>query len=246
MLTCISDDRVWLGWSLDVALKAFALLAQARGEVGQAALWQEQAVGLESALEREAWDGDWYLRAWFDDGSPLCSTVNNECQIDSIAQSWTVIAFTALGEGDKAGALFSLLNPINHTGTRAEVERYKVEPYVVAADVYSIPPHVGRGGWTWYTGSAGWMHRAGIENIIGLQLQGAHLCLDPCIPKAWLSFRVSLRHRSSRYEVLVENPDHVSAGIASALVDGIAVAHCPLRLPLVDDGATHQVLVRLG
>jgi cyclic beta-1,2-glucan synthetase len=151
-----------------------------------------------------------------------------------------------LGEGDKAGALFSLLNPINHARTPAEVELYKVEPYVVAADVYAMPPHVGRGGWTWYTGSAGWMQRAGIENIIGLQMHGAHLGLDPCIPKDWTSFRASLRYRSSRYEILVENSDQVSGGIASALVDGVAVNRRPLRLPLVDDGATHQVLVRLG
>jgi cyclic beta-1,2-glucan synthetase len=159
---------------------------------------------------------------------------------------WSIIAFTKLGEGDKAAALFSLLNPINHARTPAEVERYKVEPYVVAADVYSMPPHVGRGGWTWYTGSAGWMYRAGIENIIGLQVQAGHLRLDPCIPKAWPSFRVTLRYRSSRYEILVENPNGVSSGIVSALVDGIAMTHCPLCLPLVDDGATHQVLARLG
>ena len=307
-------ESVWLGWLLNVALKAFAPISKARGDVERAARWQEHAAELESALEREAWDGNWYRRAWFDDGSPLGSTANDECQIDSIAQSWAVIsgaaaadhaarameavdqklintedrlallftppfdktdlepgyikgyppgirengsqyshaamwliiAFTKLGEGDKAAALFSLLNPINHARTPAEVERYKVEPYVVAADVYSMPPHVGRGGWTWYTGSAGWMYRAGIENIIGLQVQAGHLRLNPCIPKAWPGFRVTLRYQSSRYEILVENPDGVSTGIACALVDGIAVDHCPLCLPLVDDGATHQVLVRLG
>ena len=307
-------ESVWLGWLLDVALKSFAPLAAARGRVDLAAQWLEHAGRLESAIEREAWDGDWYRRAWFDDGAVLGSAANDECRIDSIAQSWAVIsgaadpdratramaavekrlintedrlallftppfdktdmepgyikgyppgvrenggqyshaamwsiiAFTKLGEGDKAAALFSLLNPINHARTPAEVERYKVEPYVVAADVYSMPPHVGRGGWTWYTGSAGWMYRAGIESIIGLQVQAGHLRLDPCIPKAWPSFRVALRHRSARYEVLVENPDGVSSGIVSALVDGIAMAHGPLCLPLVDDGASHQVLVRLG
>jgi len=307
-------ESVWLGWLLNVALKAFAAISEARGDVEHAARWQEHAGKLASAIERKAWDGDWYRRAWFDDGSPLGSAANDECRIDSIAQSWAVIsgaadpdravramasveaqlintedrlallfappfdktdmepgyikgyppgvrenggqyshaamwsiiAFTKLGEGDKAAALFSLLNPINHARTPAEVERYKVEPYVVAADVYSMPPHVGRGGWTWYTGSAGWMYRAGIENIIGLRLQAGHLHLDPCIPKAWPSFQATLRHQSSMYEILVENPDGVSSGIVSALVDGITMARGPLCIQLVDDGASHQVRVRLG
>ena len=309
-----AGESVWLGWFLDVALKAFVPLANARGEVERAARWRDHATALESALEHEAWDGAWYRRAWFDDGAPIGAAANAECRIAAIAQSWAVIsgaadperaaqamaaveqhlirpedqlallfappfdktalepgyikayppgvrenggqythaatwsaiAFAKLGEGDKAAALFAQLNPINHARTPAEVECYKVEPYVVAADIYSMPPHVGRGGWTWYTGSAGWMQRAGIESIIGLQLHNAHLRLDPCIPKAWPGFRVTLRHRSSRYEVVVENPDHVSAGIASALVDGSAVEHRPLSLPLLDDGAVHQVLVRLG
>jgi cyclic beta-1,2-glucan synthetase len=295
-------------------LHAFAPIAKARGEVARATHWLKHAAELASALEQEAWDGDWYRRAWFDDGSPLGSAANDECKIDSIAQSWavisgaarperatramaaaedmllrtneqlallftppfdntllepgyikayppgvrenggqyshaamwSVIALTTLGEGDKAGALFALLNPINHARTPTEVERYKVEPYVVAADVYAMPPHVGRGGWTWYTGSAGWMQRAGIENIIGLKIQGTHFSLDPCIPKHWPSFRVSLRYLSSRYEIVVENPDQVATGIASALVDGSAVDHQPLRLALVNDGATHQLRVRLG
>lgn len=307
-------ESVWLGWLLDVVLKAFAPLAGARGDTANAAQWRAHAAALESSIEREAWDGKWYRRAWFDDGTPLGSATNDECQIDSIAQSWaiisgaadperaargmaaveerlirtddrlallfappfdktplepgyikgyppglrenggqythaalwSVIAFAALGEGDKAGALFSLLNPINHARTPAEVERYKVEPYVVAADVYSMPPHVGRGGWTWYTGSAGWMQRAGIESIIGLTLQGGDLHIAPCIPRNWPGFRATLRHGSSRYEVTVENPDHVSGGIASAHVDGVAVNHHPLCVRLADDGVTHQVLVRLG
>ena len=107
------------------------------------------------------------------------------------AAIWSVLAFAALGEGDKAGELFSLLNPINHASTRAGVYRYKVEPYVVAADIYAEPPHVGRGGWTWYTGSAGWMYRAGIEWILGLRLRGTRLYLDPCIPQAWRSFEIT-------------------------------------------------------
>ncbi len=156
------------------------------------------------------------------------------------------MAFAALGEGDKAVRLFSLLNPINHARTRADVLRYKVEPYVVAADVYAMPPHVGRGGWTWYTGSAGWMQRAGVESILGLRLQGEVLHLDPCIPASWPGFEILLRHGSARYEIRVENPDGVGRGIAFAAIDDEVVTERPLRLRLADDGATHRLQVRLG
>ena len=307
-------ESVWLGWLLYAALGEFAPLAEARGDTARAATWRTHADALQASLEREAWDGDWYRRAWFDDGTPLGSATDDECRIDSIAQSWAVIsgaaaperaaramaaverelirpqdrlallftppfdktpldpgyikgyppgirenggqythaalwsvmAFAALGEGDKAAALFAMLNPINHARTRAEVHRYKVEPYVVAADVYAAPPHVGRGGWTWYTGSAGWMQRAGVESILGLRLRGDVLDLDPCIPKSWPGFEVTLRYRSARYEILVENPDGVSHGIGSARVDGTAIGELPLRLRLLDDGVTHNVSVRLG
>jgi cyclic beta-1,2-glucan synthetase len=121
-----------------------------------------------------------------------------------------------------------------------------VEPYVVAADVYATPPHVGRGGWTWYTGSAGWMQRAGMESILGLCLRGEFLHLDPCIPKMWTGFKISLRHGSARYEIQVENPDGVGRGISFATVDGSVVAERPLRLRLADDGGTHLLRVRLG
>ncbi|HXQ64046.1 MAG TPA: protein ndvB, partial [Steroidobacteraceae bacterium] len=222
-------ESVWLGWLLYAALGDFVPLAEARGDTTRAAAWRTHASTLQAALECEAWDGEWYRRAWFDDGTPLGSATDEECRIDSISQSWAVIsgaadreragramaaverelirpqdqlallftppfdktpldpgyiksyppgirenggqythaalwsvmALAALGEGDKAGALLSLLNPINHARTRSGVHRYKVEPYVVAADVYAGKPHVGRGGWTWYTGSAGWMQRAG-------------------------------------------------------------------------------------
>jgi cyclic beta-1,2-glucan synthetase len=143
-------------------------------------------------------------------------------------------------------ALLSLLNPINHARTRADVHRYKVEPYVVAADVYAMPPHVGRGGWTWYTGSAGWMQRAGIESILGLRLQGESLQLDPCIPTTWPRFELTLRYRTARYEIIVENPDAVSRGIARAEFDDTAIVERPLRVPLQDDGITHCLRVRLG
>ena len=271
-------------------------------------------MALQAALERDGWDGNWYRRAYFDDGTPLGSSANGECSIDSIAQSWGVISGTAdpnraaqamaaadeqlvrrdaglaliftppfdrtpldpgyikgyppgirenggqythaaawsviadakLGDGDKAAELFSLLNPINHASTRASVHRYKVEPYVVAADVYSEPPHVGRGGWTWYTGSAGWMYRAGVESILGLHRQGAFLLLDPCIPKHWPRFELTYRHGTTRYDIAVENPHGVCRGIASLELDGRSLSKDPLRVALVDDGNTHRIHVVLG
>lgn len=307
-------ESVWLGWLLYATLTAFAPIADARDEPARATAWRAHAQSLQASLEREAWDGEWYRRGYFDDGTPLGSAASEECRIDSIAQSWAVIsgagdptrgaqamaaverelirskdrlallfappfdktaldpgyikgyppgirenggqythaalwavmAYATLGEGDKAARLFALLNPINSASTRADVHRYKVEPYVVAADVYSRPPHVGRGGWTWYTGSAAWMQRAGIESILGLRLQGSFLTLDPCIPRSWRHYAMSLRYRSARYEILVENPDGVSRGVLSADLDGVTVTGRPLRVPLRDDGRTHHVEVRLG
>jgi len=307
-------ESVWLGWFLHAALVAFAPLAKARGEEARAKKWRAHAAALRASLEREGWDGEWYRRGYYDDGTPLGSAASEECRIDSIAQSWSVIsgaarperarramaavdaqlirreerlallfappfdrtsldpgyikgyppgirenggqythaaawsviAFAALGEGDKAFELFSLLNPINHASTRADVQRYKVEPYAVAADVYSVAPHVGRGGWTWYTGSAGWLYRAGLEGILGFRLQGAFLLLDPCIPKAWPGFEIAFKYRSARYEIAVENPRGVSRGVASASLDGKVLPEGSARVPLADDGAVHEVRVVLG
>ena len=137
-----------------------------------------------------------------------------------------------------------MLNPINHTSTRAGVHRYKVEPYVVAADVYAAPPHVGRGGWTWYTGSAGWMYRAGVEWILGFRLRGSVLHLDPCIPRAWRGFAISFRYHSARYEIAVENPLGVTRGVSTVALDDQAIDGAGIAL--VDDGATHHVRVVLG
>ena len=162
------------------------------------------------------------------------------------AAIWTVLAFAALGDGDKAGELFSLLNPINHASTRSGVYRYKVEPYVVAADIYAEPPHVGRGGWTWYTGSAGWMHRAGIEWILGFRLRGTRLYLDPCIPHAWRSFEITFRYHSARYEIVVENPHGETRGVSSVDLNGAPLASGSKYIQLADDGATHHVRVILG
>jgi cyclic beta-1,2-glucan synthetase len=157
-----------------------------------------------------------------------------------------VMAFAALGDGDKANELFSILNPINRASTRAGVHRYKVEPYVVAADVYAEPPHVGRGGWTWYTGSAGWMYRAGIEWLLGFRLRGAVLHLDPCIPRAWRRFEITFRYHGSRYEITVENPRGVMRGLATVEVDGTLLAPGSAGLPLTADGARHRVRAILG
>ena len=162
------------------------------------------------------------------------------------AATWSVMAFAALGEGDKAAELFSLLNPINHSRTRADAYLYKVEPYVVCADIYSTAPHVGRGGWTWYTGSAGWLQRAGVESLLGLRLRGAFLSVDPCIPKAWDKYEATVKYRTARYSISVENPSGVCRGVAFAEVDGAEVSGRPLLVALVDDGGRHQVKVRLG
>jgi cyclic beta-1,2-glucan synthetase len=160
------------------------------------------------------------------------------------AAVWCVIAFAALGDGDKAGELFALLNPINHTRTRAGVHRYKVEPYVAAGDVYAGAPHVGRGGWTWYTGSAGWMYRAGLESILGFRFLAGRLVLDPCIPRAWPGFRIRFRYHRSHYEIQVENPKGVMHGVSLLELDGAPVTGAAIEL--VDDGATHRVRVVLG
>ena len=305
-----TGESVWLGWFLHKALLDFAELADARHDDAHASAWRAHAAALAPALER-AWDGEWYLRAYFDDGTPLGSHIDTECRIDAIAQSWavlsgvaepgraatamaavgrdlvreadrlvllftppfdkttsdpgyikgyppgvrenggqythaaiwTLMAFAALGDGAKAASLFAMLNPINRTRTRAELDRYKVEPYAVVADVYAEPPHVGRGGWSWYTGSAGWLQRAGIESILGIRIRGDRLHIAPCIPPAWPHFEVTIAWRSARYVIAVENPSHVGQGVASVTLDG---APSPVPLPLCDDGAVHTVNVTLG
>jgi cyclic beta-1,2-glucan synthetase len=306
-------ESVWLGWFLHALLWEFARLADVRGEHHRAETWRVHVSRLKASLELQAWDGEWYRRAYFDNGTPLGSATSNECQIDSIAQSWgvisgaaepargaramaamekhlvrrsdglmllftppfdrgdqdpgyikgylpgvrenggqythaaiwSVIAFAALSDGDKAGELFSLLNPINHANTRASASRYKVEPYVIAADIYAERPHVGRGGWTWYTGSAGWMYRAGIEWILGFRFRRGEVHLDPCIPRAWRSFKIEFRYHSSRYEVVVENPQGVARGVMSIQLDGqpASGSRC---IQLTDDDATHHIRVVLG
>jgi cyclic beta-1,2-glucan synthetase len=159
---------------------------------------------------------------------------------------WSVIAFAMLGDGDTAGGLFSLINPINHAKTPKAALHYAVEPYVLAADVYGIAPHAGRGGWTWYTGSAGWMYRAGLEWILGFRVMAGVFILDPCIPKSWPGFEIVYRHRTATYRICVENPQGASRGVASATLDGVALHGAPARFQLEDDGKTHCVCVVLA
>jgi cyclic beta-1,2-glucan glucanotransferase len=306
-------ESVWLGWFLLVNLGEFAQIAEFRGEGERAAVWRSVAASVEAALNAEAWDGAWYKRAFFDDGTPLGSAKNDECQIDSIAQSWAVLAgagdkkrasqamqsveerlirrgdrlmplftppfddtsldpgyikgygpgirenggqythaavwsvaaFAELGEGDKAVALFNLLNPIQHASRRADLQRYKGEPYAVAADVYTEPPHVGRAGWTWYTGAAGWLYRAGLEWILGFRKRGAALSIDPCIPREWKHFGITYRHGDTLYRIHVENPQGVNRGVVQINLDGAPLSGGAL-VPLSDDGSEHRVQVVLG
>ena len=164
------------------------------------------------------------------------------------AAAWSIMAFAALGQGDKAAEVFGLVNPVNHASTRSGVLRYKVEPYVVAADVYSVAPHVGRGGWTWYTGSAGWLYRAGIESILGLRIKGDSMEIDPCVPTSWPGFEMTVRYRGAVYEISIRNPGGVSRGVVAAELDG--ASHPPsggkVRLKLAEDRGAHTVLVTLG
>jgi cyclic beta-1,2-glucan synthetase len=305
-------ESIWLGWLLHATLTTFGTVADARGDAMHSGAWRDHAAALAQALETNGWDGDWYRRAYFDDGTPLGAAQNTECRIDSIAQSWSVIsgaadparaaramravrdqlvqrdpglvllfappfvnpahdpgyiagyppgirenggqythaaiwsviAFAMLGDGDQAAELFSLINPINHAKTREDAKRYAVEPYVLAADVYAGVPHAGRGGWTWYTGAAGWMYRAGLERILGFRVQAGELVLDPCIPKTWPGFEIVFRHNTAAYTIRVENPHGVTRGIGAASLDSVALPDSRFRL--VDDGTTHDVHIVLG
>jgi len=308
-------ESVWLGWFLCTVLQGFApLLPEPKAKTQRNNRRSTYAAHLEKLRKglEQAWDGDWYRRAYFDDGTPLGSAQNDECRIDSIAQTWaviseiaepyraqramaaveqylvrrgdgliilftppfdkskldpgyikgyvpgvrenggqythaalwTVIAFALLGDGDRAGELFGLLNPINHSSTRAGLHKYKVEPYVAPGDVYAVPPHTGRGGWTWYTGSAGWMYRAALEYILGFKLEGAHLRINPCIPRFWREFEITYRRGQTTYRIKVENPHACSRGIASIEVDGHRQSDD--KISLADDGRLHDIRIIMG
>jgi cyclic beta-1,2-glucan synthetase len=158
---------------------------------------------------------------------------------------WSIIAFAMMGNGDRAGELFAMLNPVNHSRTRAEAERYRVEPYVACGDVYSMQPNAGRGGWTWYTGSAAWMYRTAVEYILGIRFAGNILFINPVIPRRWPRFEVTIRHGSATYEIKVENATQRNSGISSAIIDGAAVSFVQ-GVPLVDDGKTHRIEIAMG
>ncbi|MBA3318489.1 MAG: cyclic beta 1-2 glucan synthetase [Gemmatimonadales bacterium] len=299
-------ESVWLAWFLVTTLRAFDKHAEARGDAAVAAEFRRQARDYVDAVEAHGWDGAWYRRAYFDDGAPLGSSENDECRIDSIAQSWSVIsgagaperqaramasleqhlvredarllmlltpAFddtprdpgyikgylpgvrengaqythaalwavlaTALrGEGDRAFELYQMINPLTHARTPEEVAVYQVEPYVVAADVYTAAGHLGRGGWTWYTGSASWMYRVGLEAILGFVKRGDTLFIRPCVPAAWPEFTIQYRYGASLYTIVARRG---GAGVAAGVtLDGRALEGP--GIPLVDDGATHEVL----
>ena len=162
------------------------------------------------------------------------------------AAAWTVVAFAELGDGDKACELFRMLNPIARTSSRASMQRYKVEPYVVAGDVYAEPPHVGRGGWTWYTGSAGWLYRACVEWILGFRVRGTMLFLSQSrIPENWSGYSITFRHHSATYHITVDNPSGVSLGVVRMELDGKLLPGV-VGVPLASDGAVHQVHIVLG
>jgi cyclic beta-1,2-glucan synthetase len=268
-------ESTWLGWFLALTLEKMIPIAEGRNDASHAKAWAQHREKLKTSLEANAWDGAWYRRGYFDDGSLLGSRHSDECQIDSIAQSWSVIsgvgdskrretamasvaerlvddqariirlftppfehsdndpgyiksyppgvrenggqythaaiwvayALARMGRGDEAYHAFSLLNPINHALTSEDAEQYRVEPYVVAADIYGAADRTGRGGWTWYTGSAGWLYRTAVEAILGIRKQGDTVVVEPVLPSGWPGFEAILKIGGERYELKVARDD---------------------------------------
>jgi cyclic beta-1,2-glucan synthetase len=299
-------ESVWLAFFLHDVLMQFARVAQGRGDASFAQHCQKEAAGLQMRIEANAWDGSWYRRAYFDDGTPLGSATNAECQIDALPQAWavlsgvgdaqrarqamdevdrrlvsrpdrliklftppfdlsdldpgyikgyvpgvrenggqythaaiwTVMAFAQLGDTERAWELWSLINPVASTSSPQAMAIYQAEPYVVAADVYALAPHVGRGGWSWYTGSAGWMYRLLTESLLGIHLEPGRLRLAPRLPAAWPGFTVHYRFRDTQYRIRVERRDGAAVRV---ILDGVP-QEGPW-LPLVDDHQDHEVRV---
>jgi cyclic beta-1,2-glucan synthetase len=312
-------ESVWLGWFLYSTLKAFTPFATNRADLKRSDLWLGHMKALQASLDEQGWDGGWYRRGYYDDGNALGSSASDECRIDAIAQSWSVIsgagsaprpqtamdavdrnlilrdshlallftppfdhaaqdpgyvksyppglrenggqythgavwsiiAFAQLGQAEKAAELFALLNPINRATTMPDIERYKVEPYVVAADIYSVAPHIGRGGWTWYTGSAAWLYRAGLESILGFALRADKLTMNPVIPAHWPGFEIIFHYLSSYYEIKVENTRKSTDAPASPErspeieLDGQKLPAGAPYITLVDDGHRHLLRVTI-
>ncbi|WP_231701848.1 GH36-type glycosyl hydrolase domain-containing protein [Crassaminicella thermophila] len=305
-------ESIWLGWFLYDILNKFSDICKKMNEEERAENYIKIAKEIANSIEENAWDGEWYKRAYFDDGTPLGSIENTECMIDSLAQSWAVIskggrpdriktamdsvkrhlvkknegmillftppfddsdlnpgyikgyvpgvrenggqythaatwvinAFAMMGQGDKAWQLYNMINPINHTRTYIECATYKVEPYVMAADVYAVNPHTGRGGWTWYTGAAGWMYKVGLSYILGLRKRDDKLIIDPCIPKEWKEYFIKYRYKDTHYEIIVKNPHGVNRNVAYIMVDGERKEE--KYILLVNDQKKHKVEVILG
>lgn len=305
-------ESVWLGWFLYTVLNRFIPICKAREDMERAGRYECTARELLLSIEENGWDGGWYRRAYFDDGTPLGSEENEECRIDSISQSWsvisgggrtervkaamravqhylvdeeaglikllsppfdqsslepgyikgyvpgvrenggqythaavwTVMAYARLGEGNQAWKLYHLINPINHTRTNLNIATYKGEPYIMAADVYAIPPHTGRGGWTWYTGSSSWMYRVGIGEILGFHKTQNNLTITPCIPEDWSEFEMKYRFGDSHYRIEVQNPQKIQQGVKSITLDGRLLDEA--TIPLTDDGKEHHIVVIMG
>ncbi|HEY4329140.1 MAG TPA: cyclic beta 1-2 glucan synthetase, partial [Phycisphaerae bacterium] len=301
-------ESVWLAFFLSHVLTQFAELAQQHGDVSFAERCREQAAKLQTNIEQNAWDGQWYRRAYFDNGEPLGSASNAECQIDSLPQSWSVIAsvgdparraqamaavderlvrrdsgiiqlfdppfdksalnpgyikgyvpgirenggqythaavwtcmaFALMGDHAKAWELFTMINPIHRGGTEKGIAIYRAEPYVMAADVYAIPPHTGRGGWTWYTGSAGWMYRLLLDTLLGLTREPERLRIAPRMPAAWNGFKMRYRFRETTYLISISKS---TDGSTRTEVDGIVQPD--YSIPLINDGVDHRVEVRV-
>ena len=305
-------ESVWLGWFLVSVLKSFAPVCGKMGEAHRAEEYGRISEAIAQSVEASAWDGEWYQRAYFDDGKILGAKASQECSIDSIAQSWAVIsgasdstrasmamdslekhlvdrenkiikllappfdrgelqpgyikgylpgvrenggqythaaawaimASAKLGDGERAWEYFDLVNPVNHTRDAGACSAYRLEPYVMAADVYSLSPNEGRGGWSWYTGSASWMYKAGVEDLLGLRKTGNTLTIDPCIPRQWAGYAIAYRYLATPYQIRVSNPEGISKGVASVSVDGNVVAGNVICLS--DDGVAHHVEVMMG
>ena len=304
-------ESVWLGWFLYKVLSDFLPFCTHPDYTLVSEKWEAHRKKLKEGLEKNGWDGEWYRRAYFDDGTPLGSANNEECRIDSISQSWAVLsgagrndralqsmskvmeflvnkksnlillltppfdktskdpgyikgyvpgvrenggqythaaiwvimAYAKLGNGDTAFELFKMLNPIHHSSNREDSEKYKIEPYVLAGDVYAGSSYEGRGGWSWYTGSASWYYRAGLESILGFRIEDNKIKLNPCIPSYWENYEIHYKYKCSNYFIKVHNPHRVSSGFLDLNLDGLPLKDSELEL--LNDGEDHYIVATI-